>query len=103
MKEGETTTNANGGKQAHVRARMDQIPAECLLLLGECLATGLERYGEGNWKKLTLEENLNHAMVHITRHRMGDMTEPHLVNALARINFALWQNVDSGNQPISYH
>ena len=95
-------TNEQGGKQAHVSARMDLIPPENLLLLGECLSYGAETYGERNWHKITLEENLNHAMIHILKWLAGNREEPHLVNTLARVNFALWHAIQSNDQPLEY-
>lgn len=101
-KEGEYVINAQGGKQAHVDARLDLIPPENLLLLGECLAYGANTYGERNWLKISLEENLNHALIHITKWLAGDREEPHLVNTLARVNFALWHAIQKGEQGLKY-
>lgn len=102
IKEGETVVNSKGGKQSHIEARFDCIPPECLRLLAQCLGYGKNRYGRDNWKNIDFEDNLCHAMNHLNEWRRGDRTEPHLVNAIARLNFALWQAVDSGEQPETY-
>ena len=102
VSDGDTVTNEKGGKQSHVAARLDLIPHDNELLLGECLGFGARKYGEDNWKKIPLDDNLNHALVHIRKYLAGDRTEQHLVNTLARVNFALWHAIDSGEHPRQY-
>lgn len=102
VSEGEMVVNERGGKQSFVPARIDLIPPKNLLLLGECLGFGARKYGENNWHNITVEENLNHLMVHAVKWLAGDRSEPHLVNILARGNFALWHAVESGEQPEKY-
>lgn len=102
MKDGEKVVNQSGGSQSFVSARFDCIPPVVLRLLAQCLGFGARRYGDENWKKIPMEDHLNHAMNHINEWRAGDRSEPHLVNAMARITFALWQAVDSGQQEVMY-
>lgn len=102
MIEGETITNAKGGKQSFTKAMFSAIPAISLKLLAECLGFGARKYGFDNWKSLSLEENICHALNHLNEYRLGDRSEPHLVNAMARISFALWHAVDQGEQPSTY-
>ncbi len=101
-KDGEMVVNDRGGKQSHISARFDCIPPEVLRLLAQCLGYGAERYGRDNWRSIDQEDNLAHAMNHINEFRMNDRSEPHLVNAMARITFALAQAVESGDQPTRY-
>ena len=101
-KEGDTITNEAGGKQSYIPERIDLIPPENLLLLAQCLGFGAQKYGELNWQKIPLRDNLNHAMVHVTKYSAGDRQEPHLVNAIARLNFALWQAIQQEEQPKQY-
>lgn len=102
MNEGETITTEQGGKHSYVAARLDLVPPENALLLGECLGFGAKKYGEENWHGIPERDNLNHAMVHVTKWMAGDRGEPHLVNALARLHFALWHAIKSGEQPKRY-
>lgn len=101
-KEGQLTTNEQGGSQSFIEADFNCIPWVVLRLLAQCLGFGKRKYGFENWKKIPIEEHLAHAMNHINEWRAGDRSEPHLVNAMARITFALWQAVDSGQQPTRY-
>lgn len=102
VKDGDTVVNESGGRQSHVSARMDLIPPLNQLLLGECLGFGANKYGENNWHLISQQENLNHALVHILKWLDGDRSEPHLVNALARVNFALYHAIKEGDQPPQY-
>lgn len=102
LRDGEMVVNERGGKQSHISARFDCIPPEVLRLLSQCLGFGCEKYGKENWRSIDQEDHLAHAMNHINEFRMNDRSEPHLVNAMARITFALAQAVESGDQPTRY-
>lgn len=73
-----------------------------LRLLAQCLGFGARKYGKENWKQIDQVDHLNHAMNHINEWNRGDRSEPHLVNAMARLTFALWQAVEQGQQPDTY-
>jgi len=102
MQDGETITNEKGGKQSFSKAMFSAIPSISLKLLAECLGFGARLYGFDNWKNISIEENLCHAMNHINEWNRGDRSEPHLVNAMARLSFAIWQAVDTREQPETY-
>lgn len=102
-KDGETITNEQGGKQSFLLADFQCIPPVVLRLLAQCLGFGKLKYGFENWKRIPQDDNLSHAMNHINEYRMGDRSEPHLVNAMARLTFALTQAVEKGDQDITYN
>lgn len=102
LKDGDTVVNEVGAKQSHISARFDCIPPEVLKLLAQCLGFGAAKYGKDNWRGIPIEDNLAHAMNHINEFRLGDNSEPHLVNTMARVTFALTQAVASGRQPAEY-
>jgi hypothetical protein len=102
LRDGDTVTNERGGKQSFIAARFDCIPPECLRLLAQCLGYGAKRYGRENWRQIDIEDNIAHAMNHLNEWRRGDRSEPHLVNTLARVTFALSQAVASGAQSDTY-
>jgi hypothetical protein len=101
--EGSTVVNDKGGKQSYIAARFDCLPPECLRLLAQCLGFGARKYGKENWRKIDLEDNIAHCLNHLNEFRRGDTSEPHLVNALARLNFALAIAVSEGVQSPDYH
>lgn len=98
----QTYTNEQGGKQSFVSARFDCIPPVVLRLLAQCLGFGARKYGKENWQQIEQWDHLNHAMNHINEWNRGDRSEPHLVNAMARLTFALWQAVEQGQQSDTY-
>lgn len=102
IQDNQTYTNEQGGKQSFVSARFDCIPPVVLRLLAQCLGFGARKYGKDNWKNIEQWDHLNHAMNHINEWNRGDRSEPHLVNAIARLTFALWQAVDQKQQPDTY-
>jgi len=101
-KDNQIVTNENGGKQSFVSARFDCIPPVVLRLLAQCLGFGARKYGKDNWKNIEQWDHLNHAMNHINEWNRGDRNEPHLVNAMARLTFALSQAVEQNQQPDTY-
>jgi len=69
---------------------MTLIPPEFLFCLSALLKEGADKYGEGNWKRLSYRTNINHAICHILTDLAGDDREEHLINATARLLFAWW-------------
>lgn len=102
MREGDTVTNDKGGKQSFISARFDCIPPIALRLLAQCLGFGARKYGKDNWRLIPIDENIGHAQNHLNEWMLGDRSEPHLVNAMARLTFALTQAVEDGQQPSNY-
>jgi hypothetical protein len=103
MLEGQKVTNEQGGSQSFIEADFDCIPPVVLRLLAQCLGFGKRKYGKENWQNIPIEDNLSHAMNHINEWRIGDRSEPHLVNAMARLTFALWHAVyTKGEQSTRY-
>lgn len=100
--EGETVTNELGGKQSFTEADFSQVPPFALRLLAQCCGFGSRKYGSGNWKKISIESQISHAMNHLNEYRLGDRSEPHLVNAAVRVMFALELAVDQGDQAARY-
>lgn len=100
--EGQTVTNEQGGKQAFTEADFSQVPPFALRLLAQCCGFGSRKYGPGNWKKIPIESQIAHAMNHLNEFRLGDRSEPHLVNAAVRVMFALELAVEQGAQEARY-
>lgn len=100
--EGQTVTNEQGGKQAFTEADFSQIPPFALRLLAQCCGFGSRKYGPGNWKKISIESQIAHAMNHLNEFRLGDRSEPHLVNAAVRVMFALELAVEQAAQEPRY-
>ncbi len=84
----EQVANESGGKTDAVRFRLDLVDPEAMLRLGHVLATGAERHGEENWRKLSSREHLNKALGHIYAHIGGDTGDDHLGHAFCRLMMA---------------
>lgn len=90
----ETVTNAAGGKQSRLDARMDLLPPKALMRIAEILAAGAKKYGNWNWKKIDNPDHINHSIVHYYKFLTGDTAEDHLANAACRALFALEMELD---------
>lgn len=87
--EADTVTNADGGKQSHVPYRCDLLPPLAVLAVASVLHHGAEKYGPDNWRKIPVNDHVNHAMTHLFASLAGDRQDDHLEHAACRILFAL--------------
>lgn len=83
-------TNTTGGRQSRLERRFDLIPPTVLQRLAHVLWYGAQRYGEDNWKGISRDDNLNHAVDHIYEFWAGDTSEDHIGHALTRLVFAVY-------------
>lgn len=84
-----TTTNEKGGNQSDIRVRFDLIDAKALFEMAKVLDAGAKKYGENNWRKIEVEDHLNHLLMHTFAYLSGDTTDDHLSHILCRATFAL--------------
>lgn len=70
--------NALGGKQSASPYRMDLLPALATLGVAGVLKHGADKYGVDNWRSLSVEEHLNHALVHAYSYLAGDRSDDHM-------------------------
>jgi len=80
---------ANGAKQSSSPYRLDLIPPLALLDVASILREGALKYGENNWRGISIEDNINHALVHVYAYLSGDKQDNHLGHAACRLQFAL--------------
>ena len=86
---GETTTNPQGGKQSRLDYRFDLIDAKAMFDLARVMHEGTKKYEKDNWRKISTDDHLNHALSHIWAHLAGDKQDNHLGHALTRVMMAL--------------
>jgi 5'(3')-deoxyribonucleotidase len=91
-----TIVNEKGGKQSRLPYRFDLIDPLTLFRLAEICHTGAVKYGEWNWRRISVEDNLNHALAHIFAHLAGDSQDDHLGHAFCRVMFALSLEITPG-------
>ena len=80
--------NKYGGKQSAIGIRFDLIPQDALRAAATTLHEGAIKYGAENWKRITQDEHINHALNHLNLHLLGDTEEEHLTHALVRVMMA---------------
>jgi hypothetical protein len=91
--------NLDGGKQSVLDYRFDLIDPLPLFRLAAILGEGALKYGRWNWRRITLEDNLNHALSHIFAHLAGDTQDDHLGHAFCRLHFAMSMEMTPGVSP----
>jgi hypothetical protein len=99
-KDAPMTVNENGGKQSQLDYDFPSIDPLVLLRLASIASEGSKKYGRWNWRRISLEENLNHALVHIFAHTAGDRQDDHLGHAFCRLAFALSLDITPGEHSI---
>lgn len=82
-------TNSKGGRQSKITEALSLLPPLAQLEKARVLAEGAKKYGINNWKLISRDDHLNHALRHIFLYISGDTSENHLVNAACRMDFAL--------------
>jgi hypothetical protein len=83
-----STCPVTGAKQSHSPYRLDLIPALSLLDVAAVLSTGAAKYGANNWRGISCDNHLNHALVHIYAFLSGDTQDNHLGHAACRMMMA---------------
>lgn len=90
-----TVVNESGGKQSDSPYRSDLLPPKASLHVAAILKYGATKYGDNNWRKIALNDHLNHALTHIFAHLAGDIQDDHLGHAACRMMMALETALES--------
>lgn len=83
------TVNEKGGAQSDVPVRFDLIDAKAMFEMAKVLDHGAKKYGANNWRKIDVDDHLNHLLMHTYAYLAGDRTDDHLSHILCRATFAL--------------
>jgi hypothetical protein len=79
-----------GGVHAHVEGRYDLVPPEAIRAIAVVMEEGVKNGRDAsNWRKVTLDVQINHALAHLVAHLMGEEDEDHLAHALTRLAMAV--------------
>ncbi|MCM3257042.1 DUF5664 domain-containing protein [Paenibacillus lautus] len=87
-KDAPTVTNEQGGKQSEVLYRFDLLDPLAMFEMTKVLKYGAEKYGADNWRRIPVEEHLNHMIIHAYAYLAGDNTDEHLSHIMCRAMFA---------------
>lgn len=94
-------TNSAGGKQSKLYVAYNLVDPWALEALSHIYHRGAIKYAPDNWRNISIEDHVNHAMHHLvqaskalTRERLNSVSpfyddEDHLAHALCRLTFAL--------------
>ena len=61
---------------------------KALVRIAKVLQYGADRYEANNWRLISQESHINHALIHLVAHLMGDKQDDHLDHALCRLMMA---------------
>jgi hypothetical protein len=80
--------NERGGKQSKTAYRFDLVDASASLHLARIFDYGAKRYAPDNWRKISVKDHINHALLHINLYLAGDTQDDHLGHAMWRMHAA---------------
>lgn len=85
-------SNEFGGKQSDTPYAFHFLPPHAVFAAAETAKYGADKYGETlldrNYKKISAEEHVNHAIQHLFTYLAGDESDDHLSHAILRAMFA---------------
>lgn len=61
---------------------------KALIRIAKVLQYGADRYEANNWRLIPQESHINHALIHLIAHLMGDTQDDHIDHALCRLMMA---------------
>ena len=61
---------------------------KALVRIAKVLQYGADRYEPNNWRLIPQESHINHALIHLVAHLMGDTQDDHIDHALCRLMMA---------------
>lgn len=73
-----------------------------MIAIAKVLKYGADRYEPNNWRLIPQEDHINHALIHIIAHLMGDTQDDHIDHALCRLMMALVTAPSKGFSYTSY-
>lgn len=84
----EIVFNETGAGQSKVDVRFDLIDGAALFEMAAVLHEGAEKYGAHNWRGISVDDHLNHLLMHAFAYLSGDRTDDHLSHIMCRSMFA---------------
>ncbi|MDT8900628.1 dATP/dGTP diphosphohydrolase domain-containing protein [Anaeroselena agilis] len=82
-------TNEHGGRQSAVPYAFHLFDPQAIIATAEVMAYGATKHSPDNWRKITVEEHLNHMIGHAYAALAGDTQDDHLGHMAARAHMAL--------------
>ena len=96
--ENKITYSSGASRNDIGKTRLDLIPPEALLELGEVFGEGAVRHGDDNWKKgMPNSVVINHMMRHLLLYIKGDRDEPHMGKVMFGCCVLIWNEENNIN------
>ena len=96
--ENKITYSSGASRNDIGKIRLDLIPPEALLELGEVFGEGAVRHGDENWiKGMPNSVVLNHMMRHLLLYMKGDRDEPHMGKVMFGCCVLIWNDENNIN------
>lgn len=93
------------GAEFRLQMAMGSLNSEELqqvINIAKILQYGADRYEPNNWRLIPQEDHINHALIHIIAHLMGDTQDNHIDHALCRLMMAYATKPSEGFSYTSY-
>jgi len=84
----EIETGENGGMQSKLDCAFHLLDAPALMELAHITHLGATKYARDNWRLISEESHINHALVHIFAYLSGDKQDDLLGHAFCRLMMA---------------
>jgi hypothetical protein len=81
--------NERGGKHGKLDYSFHLMDGPALLSLANVLNYGVEKYPRDNWRLISEEDHINHALTHIFAYMSENKQDDHLEHAFCRLMMAL--------------
>lgn len=85
-------SNEKGGKQSDTPYAFTSLDPKAMFSIAKRIAHGDAKYGKDNWRKISVEDHINHALQHIYAHLSEDTQDDHLDAAFCRMMMAVAVN-----------
>lgn len=89
-----TIVNEHGAGQSDIPYRFDLVDGKAMFKMSKVLAEGAKKYGVDKWRKIPVEDHLNHLIAHAYAYLSGDQSDFHLSHIMCRAMFAQGVNPD---------
>jgi len=82
--------NKRGGEHSYMAFAYHLLDPVAIQELAKVMAYGEKKgYKRDNWRLLSIDDHLNHTIMHLIAYMIGDKQDNHLEHAFTRLMFAL--------------
>lgn len=94
-KEEPVVFNEEGGGQSRTLYDFTLADPKAMFEMCKVLKEGADKYGAENWRLISIDDHLNHLLIHIYAYLAGDRSDEHLSHIMCRALFAQAVDVQS--------